>query len=304
MLTIFTIPKPFIGHVGLIQRNAIRSWLALSPSCEIILFGDEEGTAKAASECGVHHIPGTACTELGTPLLSDTFRQAEDVASFSRLCYVNTDIMLPTAFTEAVGQVTLPAFLMVGQCMNVDVDAELDLRDREHVRLLEAEIQASGSLRPVCGSDYFVFTRGALGHLLPFAVGRPGWDNWVIFRARQLGLPVVDASPRVLVFHQNHDYRHVPKATGAAYEGPEADINRRLIDYSPILYLNPWCATWILDKTGLVRRRWQTRGFDTLARETAALHPWMRPMLLLWIAFVDRYRERVQSRLVRSAPPD
>jgi hypothetical protein len=304
MLTIFTIPKPFSGHVGLIQRNAIRSWLALSPSCEIILLGDEDGTAKAASEFGVHHIPGMACTELGTPLLSDAFRRAEDAASFSRLCYVNTDIMLPATFTEAVGQVTLPAFLMVGQCMNVDVDAELDLRDREHIQLLEGEIQARGSLRPVCGSDYFVFTRGALGHLLPFAVGRPGWDNWVIFRARQLGLPVVDASPRVLVFHQNHDYRHVPKATGAAYEGPEADINRRLIDYSPILYLNPTCATWHLDKTGLVRRRWRARNRDVLARETAALHPWMRPMLLSWIAFVDRRRQRVQSRLARSAPPD
>ena len=28
MLTIFTIPKPFIGHIGVIQRNAIMSWLA------------------------------------------------------------------------------------------------------------------------------------------------------------------------------------------------------------------------------------------------------------------------------------
>ena len=31
MLTIFTIPKPFVGHIGVIQRNAIISWLNLSP---------------------------------------------------------------------------------------------------------------------------------------------------------------------------------------------------------------------------------------------------------------------------------
>jgi hypothetical protein len=295
MLTIFTIPKPFSGHVGLIQRNAIRSWLALSPSCEIILLGDEDGTAKAASEFGVHHIPGMACTELGTPLLSDAFRRAEDAASFSRLCYVNTDIMLPATFTEAVGQVTLPAFLMVGQCMNVDVDAELDLRDREHIQLLEGEIQARGSLRPVCGSDYFVFTRGALGHLLPFAVGRPGWDNWVIFRARQLGLPVVDASPRVLVFHQNHDYRHVPKATGAAYEGPEADMNRQLVDCSFALDFTPGSATWRLNSAGLARHRWWAHGLGPLLRETAALHPWTRPILVPSMRTIWWARDRLRS---------
>ena len=26
MLTIFTTPKPFRGHIGIIQRNALKSW--------------------------------------------------------------------------------------------------------------------------------------------------------------------------------------------------------------------------------------------------------------------------------------
>lgn len=29
MLTIFATPKPFQGHVGIIQRNAIGSWVRL-----------------------------------------------------------------------------------------------------------------------------------------------------------------------------------------------------------------------------------------------------------------------------------
>jgi len=37
MLTLFTIPKAFQGHTGVIQRNAIRSWTLLRPECEIIL---------------------------------------------------------------------------------------------------------------------------------------------------------------------------------------------------------------------------------------------------------------------------
>ena len=78
MLSIFTIPKPFAGHIGIIQRNAVRSWLALRPSCEITLFGDEEGTAACASEFGVRHFPQLVCNEYGTPMLDDAFSGAHE----------------------------------------------------------------------------------------------------------------------------------------------------------------------------------------------------------------------------------
>ncbi len=42
MLTLFTIPKPFAGHIGLIQRNAIASWTLLPGvrgSSALILLG-------------------------------------------------------------------------------------------------------------------------------------------------------------------------------------------------------------------------------------------------------------------------
>jgi hypothetical protein len=27
-MTLFAIPKPFVGHIGVIQRNALGSWIA------------------------------------------------------------------------------------------------------------------------------------------------------------------------------------------------------------------------------------------------------------------------------------
>ena len=63
MLTIFTIPKCFRGHISVIQRNAIRSWRMLRPECEIILFGDEEGMKEVAEEFGVRHIDMPATPE-------------------------------------------------------------------------------------------------------------------------------------------------------------------------------------------------------------------------------------------------
>ena len=73
MLTIFTIPKPFIGHIGVIQRNAIISWLHLVPECEIILFGDEPGIQEITQEFGIMHVPEIRKTRYGTPFLDDVF---------------------------------------------------------------------------------------------------------------------------------------------------------------------------------------------------------------------------------------
>jgi hypothetical protein len=76
MIALFTIPKPFRGHVAVIQRNAIQSWLQLKPACEIILFGDEEGTAEIAGEMAVRHVPEIKRNEYGTPLVNDIFYKA------------------------------------------------------------------------------------------------------------------------------------------------------------------------------------------------------------------------------------
>src|ERR1700687_5147464 len=43
VLTIFSAPKAFDGHVGIIQENAIQSWLCLRPKPKIILFSNEVG---------------------------------------------------------------------------------------------------------------------------------------------------------------------------------------------------------------------------------------------------------------------
>src|SRR5215470_320731 len=60
MLTIFATPKPFRDHIAVIQRNAIRSWTLLRPACEIILMGNDEGTADIAAEFGVRYVPEVA----------------------------------------------------------------------------------------------------------------------------------------------------------------------------------------------------------------------------------------------------
>ena len=230
MITIFTIPKPFEGHIGLIQRNAIGSWARLHPNCQILLCGSEPGTREVAAEFDIESIPTVEQNEFGTPLLNSAFAAAEKIARFRLLCYVNADIVLLSDFVVAARRVAgaKRRFLMVGQRCNLDVTDEIPLDAGGWQAELRRRARQTGALYRREAMDYFVYPRGTIGPLPAFAVGRPGWDNWMIYHARKQRIPVIDATPSTLVIHQNHGHGHVKQATGTKWEGPEANANRAL----------------------------------------------------------------------------
>ncbi len=206
-LTLFTLPKPFRGNIGTIQRNAIQSWTLLRPPCEIVLFGDEEGVAEAASEFGVLHVPGLERNEYGTPLVNDVLEKAQRLAASDWLCLVNTDIILPGNFLDVFARVRreMDRFMLVGRRCDLDVTERLEFGPgwEEELRRQTAE---RGRLMPPFASDYFVFPRGLLNDVPPFAIGRLAYDNWFFYKALRENCAVVDATAVILAVHQNHDY--------------------------------------------------------------------------------------------------
>jgi hypothetical protein len=66
------------------------------------------------------------------------------------------------------------------------------------------------------------------GRVPPFAIGRAWFDNWLVWRAGELGAAVVDATTAVTAIHQRHEYMHVSGGQDGAYKGPEAMENLRL----------------------------------------------------------------------------
>src|SRR5687768_18475812 len=123
MLTIFAVPKPFEGHTGRIQRNAIRSWSLLHPRPDIVLFGDEDGIAETAATLDVRHEPVVSRNEFGTPLLSDLFARARQSSPQRLLCYVNADIILMRDFTASVTNAAHHRrnFLLIGQRWDIGI---------------------------------------------------------------------------------------------------------------------------------------------------------------------------------------
>jgi hypothetical protein len=231
MLSLLAFPKPFRGHIATIQRNAISSWARLQPPCEIFLFGNEEGTAEVAKEFGVHHISEIARNEYGTPLLNDVFEKGEQSATYNLLCYVNCDIILGSEFTRAVEKVSrwTQRFLMVGECWNLDLAEPLAFDQPMWEENLNALVRQRGKPRGQYAIDYFVFPRGLYQQLPPFALGRPWFDQWLIWKARHLGAAVVDATSVVMAVHQNHDYSHVPGGRHyMMFHGEEGLHNQKL----------------------------------------------------------------------------
>lgn len=229
-LTLFSIPKPFRGHFSVIQRNAIRSWNLLQPQCEIILFGDDHGTKEVAEEFGLRNVSEIACNEYGTPLVNKLFEAAQNMAAHDLVCYVNADIILLSDFTQAVERVTRlkKRFLLVGQRWDVDLKEPWNFQEPDWEDKLRDYTRENGRLHELTGIDYFVFNRGLYAGIPPFAIGRTIWDNWLLYRARQKGYPVIDASQMVMAIHQNHEYSQQPEGKDWIIEGPEAKGNLKL----------------------------------------------------------------------------
>jgi hypothetical protein len=285
MLTLFALPKPFRGPIATIQRNALSSWSALPGPPQILVFGDEDGAAAAAAAIGARSIPEVQRNPAGTPIVTDLFRRAELETASPALCYVNSDIVLFDELAEVAGLALAwgRPFLVVGQCRNLDVEDELDLQNASAREALRRRAEERGVLRGAGGIDYFLFSRGLYADLPPFLIGRAGFDNWLVWRARKSRALVVDATRSILAVHQNHDYAHLAEGRASAYTGEEAAANLRLAGVTRLYNIDD--ASHELRPSGLRRR------LHALPRSVPALRRlWLQtvPKLRRWSSSTTR----------------
>ena len=288
MITLFTLPRPFVGHIGMIQCNAIQSWTRLHPDIDILIFGNEQGTAETAAEFGLRHFPDVDVNEYGTPTITRYFRQAEEGARHSRMCYVNADIVLFPDLLAAVAKIDLPKYLMAGQRTDYNIDKPVDFTRPDWAEALREDAKKNGTLHDLSAIDYFVYPRGMLGEIPEFALGRWYWDQWLVYRARRLGGALIDASACVMAIHQNHDYRHIvdleSKGDSRNQGGIESFGNRLLVK-SILMTLED--ADWQVHGPGLSRTfrktRWHLLNEAALQAEIHDVPALLRRPLV-WIA--------------------
>ncbi len=254
MLTIFSIPKPFVNpHIRLIQRNALKSWKVLHPEIEIILIGNDSGVSETAREFGVKHLSSVAINQYGTPLLDSAFNLARQDSRHQTLMYVNADIIFDSSLIKVLPMLPKTDFLAIGRRIDLDITEEIDFTNPNWADKLSSTVNQSGSLHSWAGIDYFIFNKGKFLDLPPMAVGRVGWDNWTIAKARQELRYVIDCSSVVRAVHQNHAYTGT-NAGPSRKTNPEARQNSSFIK-NPAYTFTIEDANWKLTPVGL-KRNW------------------------------------------------
>ena len=242
-LTVFSAPKGFSNpHINIIQRNAIQSWRHLGSEVSVFLVGEEAGMAEVAAEYHVPLLQDVRRNDSGTPLVSSIFELARQASESPLLAYVNGDILLlpdillaahRTASALVKGSPEMETglyngqpFLLIGQRWDLDVTELLDFSPGWEQRL-QRRVRSQGQLHAPAGSDYFIFPRPFFNEMPDFAIGRAGWDNWMIYHARQKGWPVIDCTPSLIVVHQSHDYSHLPGGR-PHYDQAESQHNQQI----------------------------------------------------------------------------
>jgi hypothetical protein len=211
LLTLFSTPKPFTDpHIAMIQRNAILSWKQLGGKVEVVLIGDEIGVKELAQELKVRFIPDVRRNEQGTPLVSSIFEQARNVNASPLLGFINSDIIVFPEIIDTCRQALeqLDLFVLAGQRWDLKVEYPIFFIQGWE-RKLKEDIALRGGRHEAAGSDYFIFPRACYMKIPKFAIGRAGWDNWMIFKARWEHWKMINASEEITVVHQDHDYKHL-----------------------------------------------------------------------------------------------
>lgn len=208
MITIFSTPKNFEGIFDIIQKNAINSWRALGNDIEIIIFGDSKGAKEIAKNVAAIYIPIVKKSSNGVPILSDLFAQAEEIAKYKILTFINADIMLPFNFIDIFNKIEIrfKKFLIVGYRWDLEIKEEINFEKINNNQGFWKNLLINAKKHPSSGIDFFIFKKKTFRRLPDFIIGRPGYDNWLIWYARRKLIPVVDISNEIKVIHQNHHY--------------------------------------------------------------------------------------------------
>ena len=294
MITFFTLPKSFAGHIGVIQNNAIESWKYLIPRCQVLLIGNEEGVRNAALRFGVDYCESVRKNAQGTPLLDSAFEIADSMAKHPYLCYVNSDIMFLQGIEESLNATSnLRQFVMVGRRTNLDIEKTINFDSQVEIEALVARSNEEGRLSAYTALDYFIFPRGTI-EMKEFPVGRALWDNWVVWDVRRKNIPLVDATNCLHVVHQNHAYNHLAGGKAEAFSGEEVKQSWEML--GPDFYqLDIRDANYVIDSCeGLIRKK----NADYYIRKCMTL-PVMKPSLSPIIRYA-RTLYRLKSRILKN----
>lgn len=207
------------------QINALRSWRAIDPAVEIIIFGTPDGVMAAAAEIDGRVVPSIECSPSGAPLFNAMADFVRQNGRHDFQAYVNADILLNrtiVAATRTAYDKFADRFLLVGERMDLAQGVRLDTRLTHWPAHLLPLVQARQlAAHGPTGTDYFGFVRGGWQGLPPVYMGRGLCDQALLHHCFGQRLTVIDATLATVAVHQFHGYEHVSGGFKQVFEGED-----------------------------------------------------------------------------------
>jgi hypothetical protein len=231
VLTILCSPKPFIGTNAWNQRNALRSWRAIHPDVEIILFGAPEGAVEAAAEVSATVVSEFETSPSGAPSFNAMVAYADAHCQHDLIVYANCDILLNGTLLRAMqaARQRFDRFLLVGERLDLAEDVSVDVRQSNwteglHDLVVAGKLMAHGPT----GADYFGFVRNSWRGLPTVYMGRGICDQALLHHCLRSHVPIIDGTLAVVNVHQFHGYQHVAGGVQQAFYGDDSKEMARL----------------------------------------------------------------------------
>ena len=286
--------------------------MALDLPCEIILLGDDEGTAEIAAEYGIRHQPDTPYHENRLPLAGPLYARAQEMATFDLMMYINSDIILISDFVSTLHKIveyyknrTRP-FLAVGRRTDLKLTERLDFNDPGWEISLRAEAKQHGCLVKAHSIDYFIFKKGSWPGKIPaFTLGGEYLDNYLIGAAFARGMDVIDATVGITAIQQETIDRNNKAHIFKRRESPEAKRLENL--YFQGFYITPDNPYLFIFKTSHANVQYTSNGIRKKPFELydiiffigihgPAKYPRLRPIFkTVWHAWI--YQKRIRRRI-------
>lgn len=232
-----------------LNNRTLQNWRSLH-GINVIVFSNCSKVKLISEQAGWTVLPvireAAAC-----PILPDMFLEAQRKFRSTYYGYANGDLLFTDGLMKTLEKIFCKfqndkKILIVGRRTNVNSSLLSGINSQFGDEVEDYAIKYGERFQPDA-LDYFITnTLFPWENFLPLAVGRRGYDNWVLAYARLNNFTVIDASDSVTCLHQTLDWRGNYEGL---HKGKYNDYNVEIIEKQDVsmryeLWGKSSCSEW------------------------------------------------------------
>ena len=210
-----------------LHNLTVRNWQSLRPYVIPVVFTNEYRVAEECKTKGWDVLPIRISAIGGIPVLKFMFLDAMSNYNTPIYGFANSDILFTDSLIETLAWINVSVdlnkpILIIGKRTNVNY---VEKKEAETWKRLSIVARSRGKLFRGLAEDYFITSRFYPWKDIPeVVIGRPAFDNWLVYHTRKQNYTVIDATRTILAVHQTTSAGNI-EGQGR----PNSSYNRNLL---------------------------------------------------------------------------